>query len=240
MDNKERLKLDKTDSLAELKKMVKQVSLTEHSYTTDSFSESTIEKNNIERTENSERGIRTVKNDKNIEDHDDIGDEDHSEHTQEYVLPTSFINAISQLVEALVEEYTQPKQIPKLKHNYNIDAQSLKKRVYENKNDQKTEELNEKNKKDALIVVKINTIIDKIKNKVDSILIKDFDKIILTAQKGKNKYKICQIPYDKDILIDDLINALDNYKDFEYVAHTKDLIVTKFYIIYIKLEYIWT
>lgn len=219
----EKEKLDKKNSLMELKNLVKRLSHSDKSDTTDSFSDTTIEKNNAVTTEESSDASET-----------------ETTNSNEPILDKSLAIAITQLVKQLVEEFTQPHTVSKLEHNFNLDANAIKKIVHEREKNDSTEETDAKNKKEALYAVRLNTLVDKIKNKIDKILITDYNKIIKAAQKSKYRYKIYEIPYHKKTpLIDDVLNALNNYKGFEYIAYADSGLISKPYKIYIKLDYIW-
>lgn len=219
MEEKEKLDLRKNDSFMELKNLIKHTSLSDHIDTTDSFSDTTIEKYN-HATEDSEY----VTDDSN----------------EENVLPVSMAIAITNLVKKLVKEYTRPTTVLRTEHNFDINADTIKQIIHDKKDIRELHKTNKKNKKEALKTIRLNTIVDTIKNHVDKILITEYDKIILAAQKNKYQYKIYKLPYHhKNPLIDDILNALNNYKGFEYIAYVDSGAINKPYLIYIKLDYIW-
>lgn len=223
----EKEKLNKNNSLMELKNLIKRTSYSDKSDTTDSFSDTTIEKNYNETTENSE-------------DADNVTNSSDTTNINEPFLDKSTAIAITHLVKKLFDEFTKPHTGQRLEHNFNMDANALNKIVHDMENNESIEETNKKTKKEALSIVRLNTIVDKIKNRVDKILIKDYDKVIKAARKSKYQYKVYELPYyKKNPLIDDILNALNNYKGFEYIAYTDTGLLSKPIVIYIKLDYIW-
>jgi len=224
MEEKEKLPLRNKDSLADLRQMIQHANLSTHSDfdTTDSFSDTTVERKRQETTE-------------------DNSDESSYETSDDEAIAKPLTTAITQLVIKLVDEKIRPPIVQKFQHNYIIDATILKKTVHDIENGITIAKKDKKIKKEALVTIRLNTVVDKIKNHVDKILITKYDKIVKTARKSKYQYKIYELPYHKkNPLIDDILNALNNYKGFEYIAYTDTGIFNKPYKIYIKLDYVWS
>ena len=127
----EKEKLNKNNSLMELKNLVKQFSHSEKSDTTDSFSNTTIEKNHPDTTEESEN----------------VTTENNTSESNEQVLSKSTAIAITHLVKNLFEEFTQPQTVGRLEQTFNINATTLKKTVHDMEKNASIEETDKKTKK---------------------------------------------------------------------------------------------
>lgn len=223
MAEKERLQLNKNNSLMELKQLVRRhTTLSDHSDTTESFSDTTVEKNKHDTTEESS-GPDNVTTESNIP-----------------ALPKSTAIAITHLVKKLVEEFTKQPTVTRQENSFKLNANGLKKIVHDMENNIAIETTDKKTKKEALSVVRLNTIVDKIKNQMDKVLINKYEKIIKATRQNKYKFKIYELPYDnKNPLIDDILNALNHYKGFEYIAYKNAGPANRCYTIYFKLDYVW-
>lgn len=214
MEKKEKYSLHDTNSMMQLKNMIRHNSLSDKSDTTESFS-STIDKTKQNITEDNS---------------------DYTYDTSCDTIKSPSTISVTNLVHKIMSDI---KYIPDgINAHYNtstdnISADSIKKKVLLidnrgmiNKNNQTLEH------------IKFDIFIDKLMNKIDRVLATDYYKIIKAGTKYKYRYKMCKIKHDKlNYSIDKVINGLNNYRGFEYISYNTTIL--KYHIVYIKLDYIW-